>query len=618
MLLPLLAALAALDSTAYIVLNHGRPAGAMQVITRGDSILVRYHHVDRNRGPRIETHYVIRNGVVEAGETWQLPLVGPAPSLLGRPADRFQTTDGRVQWPVGDSVRSAPRTPASWYRLRSGTPFDVALLAKFLLSRPDSSAQMLPQGTARVRIVADTTVRIGRGSTRLRLAMIREGNSPASRGVWLDPQGNLFASEIGWFITVRPEHAHLLPALRAFELRFHDAEGEALARRIRPASGANLAITNGNLFDSERGVMVPRVTVLIRDDRVVAVGPADSIAVPAGATVIDAAGKTVMPGMWDMHTHLFPTSQLTSGPAQLATGLTTVRDLASDLDVAVSHRNRAATGAILSPRIVLAGFLDGPGRWAGPSEAIVSTEAEALAWIARYDSLGYRQIKLYNLVQQDLVPAIAAETHRRSMRLSGHVPRGLSTQTAVRLGFDEINHIAFLYSTFFPDSLYLPSMRAYSAVAAAVAPRFDVNAPEVTAMIELFREKGTVMDPTVGVFAAGNDSLAAGYLRMLKRLYDAGLSIVPGTDGSSYNAELEYYEKAGIPAPKVLQIATLVPARVMNEEKDYGSIAPGKVADLLIVNGNPAERIADLRKVEQVVRAGRAYEVRALRSAAGF
>jgi imidazolonepropionase-like amidohydrolase len=446
--------------------------------------------------------------------------------------------------------------------------------------------------------------------------MIRDNFSAASRGVWLDQQGEFFASELGWFIAVRKEDASLLPVLRRFELRFHRAEGEAMAKRLAPAPVSALAFTNGNLFDSERGVMVPRVTVVIRGDRIVAVGPADSVPVPAGARVIDAAGKTVMPGMWDMHTHLFHTSELTSGPAQLATGVTTVRDLASDLDVAVSDRERTNQGTIISPRIILAGFLEGPGRWAGPSEAIVSNEAEALTWIARYDSLGYKQIKLYNLIQQDLLPAIATETHRRGMRLSGHVPRGLSTQTAVRLGFDEINHEAFLFSTFFPDSLYFPTMRAYSLVAQIVAPRFDVNGPEVTAMLDLFKQKGTVIDPTVGAFASAGDSVASAYLRMLKRVYDAGVTIVPGTDGASYNQELEYYERAGIPAPAVLQIATLVPARVMNDTRDYGSIAPGKVADLIIVNGAPAERVADLRKIEQVVRAGRLYEARALRSAA--
>ena len=128
--------------------------------------------------------------------------------------------------------------------------------------------------------------------------------------------------------------------------------------------------------------------------------------------------------------------------------------------------------------------------WAGPTEVLVRTEDEARAWVARYDSLGYKQIKLYNLMHPDLVPTIAEEAHKRGMRLSGHIPRGLTIQAAVTLGFDEFQHSAFLFSTFFQDSLYVPTMRAYSSVAAAVAPTFDVNAPQVTQLISFLRDHG--------------------------------------------------------------------------------------------------------------------------------
>jgi hypothetical protein len=335
--------------------------------------------------------------------------------------------------------------------------------------------------------------------------------------------------------------------------------------------------------------------------------------------------------------------------------------MASDLPDAVSQRERARNATLLSPRIVLAGFIEGPGFWAGPSEALVSTEDEARAWIARYDSLGYKQIKLYNLVHPDLLPTIAKEAHKRGMRLSGHIPRGLTIQSAVTLGYDEFQHSAFLFSTFFQDSLYVPTMRAYSSVARAVAPTFDVNAPRVTELISFLREHGTVVDGTFNVWqdrsrplADGNDAVfgptlawmpplmrrsmiaappstpedaareeaaSVNYRRMLKRLYDAGVTLIPGTDnvaGLSLHGELEVYERAGIPAPAVLQIATIVPARVMKDDKEYGSIAPGKIADLAIVNGKPAEHVTDLRRTEKVIRAGRVYDSRALYEAAGL
>jgi imidazolonepropionase-like amidohydrolase len=466
------------------------------------------------------------------------------------------------------------------------------------------------------------------------MAVVHTGANATPSAVWLDERDSLFASQVGWFVTVRPGAEPALPALRAVEVRYRNAQAEAIARRLAPPAAPAIAITNAELFDSERGVVRPRTTIVVRGDRIVAVGPVDSVPVPAGARVVDAAGRTVVPGLWDMHGHQQLASQTGGALLQLAAGLTTVRDLAADIDVATSQRDRAADGRIVAPRLVLAGFMEGPGRWAGPSEVIVRTEDEARAWVARYDSLGYRQIKLYNLVHPDLIPTIAAEARRRGLRLSGHVPRGLTVPAAVQLGFDEINHGAFLFSTFHQDSLYLPTMRPYSAVAAAVAPHVDVDGAAMTAMIELFRARGTVIDGTfalwlsgsaVGAAVSGGAASAdaaradANYLRLIRRLHDAGVTMVPGTDAgaAAYVPELEVYARAGIPAARVLQMATLVPARVMGDDREYGSVAPGKVADLVIVDGRPAERIGDLRRTTHVMRAGRLYDAAALRSAAG-
>jgi hypothetical protein len=338
-----------------------------------------------------------------------------------------------------------------------------------------------------------------------------------------------------------------------------------------------------------------------------------------------------------MHGHMQMTSQSFGSPAQLSFGITTVRDLASDLDVAVSQRNRAQSGRVAGPRQILAGFIEGPGKWAGPSEVLVRTEDEARSWVARYDSMGYKQIKLYNLVHPDLVPTIAAEAHKRGMRLSGHIPRGLSVPAAIELGFDEVNHAAFLFSTFYQDSLYIPTMRAYSLVATTVAPNIDVDGQPMTDLIALLKRHNTVIDGTFSVWisSAGTgiaNAVGAGvsadvqkadanYLRLIKRLYDAQVTMVPGTDnsvGTTYNAELEVYQRAGLPAPFVLQMATITSARVMKDDKDYGSIAKGKVADLIVVNGKPAENVSELRKVELVIRGGRRFDVQELKAATGL
>lgn len=623
----------AADTTRYIVVNHGRPAGDMLVIRNGESLVVRYVYTDRNRGQRIEMRYRVNaRGDVVAAEARP---VGPD-GRAGDVVQAFEIRGDSVRWTVAQGGRRGggagrggpgPQTmaaqPGVFYVVPGGTPFEEARLARYLLGRPGHVGRTAPGGEVRLEIVADTTVPTRSGQERVRLAMMFSGGATTGNGVWLDSRGELFATDIGWFITLRPDAEASLPALRAIEMAYRNAQAEALARRLNRPLPPALVIRNGNLFDSEAAVMRPGMTVVVRNDRIVAVGPTNQVAVPAGATVIDATGKTVMPGLWEMHGHFQHTSQSTGAILQLANGITTVRDLAADTDIAVSHRDRAAAGTILSPRAILAGFIEGPGAWAGPSDVIVRTEEEARAAVARYDSLGYRQIKLYNLVHPDLVPTIAAEAERRGMLLSGHIPRGLTVPAAVALGFDEINHAAFLFSTFFQDSLYVPQMRAYSLVASIVSPTFDVNSPQVTALIETLRRHGTIVDGTFNLWMGGGALTGQGtpgsanYARLLKRLYDAGVTIVAGTDnnsGSTFVTELELYEHAGIPSPKVLQIATLGAARVMKDDREYGSIAPGKVADIIIVNGRPSERVADLRNVERVIRAGRVYDAAQLRA----
>jgi len=462
------------DTTHYDVFNHGRLAGAMQVVTAGDSVLVRYGHQDRQRGPDVVATYrfapdgTLRSRVVATGN--RITRTPP------REAERAEVRDGRLAWRAGRDTGSVPVAAGAWPLSSVDHPYELGALARALLGRPGVGRPIAQGGTATARVVVDTTLVAGGQAQRARLVALGMASLGESF-VWLDEANAVLASSADWFITIRRGREALLPSLRAIERAVTTRASAALAARMAPPVTRALVIRDGDVFDSERGVVVPRQTVVIEGDRIVAVGPTASVAVPRGATVLEARGRTVLPGLWDMHTHFFSGSEAVSGLLHLASGVTTVRDLAADADDAVSARGRAAAGQLLYPRMLLGGFLEGPGAWAGPSEALVRTEAEATAWVARYDSLGYRQVKLYNLVHPDLVPTIVAEAKRRGLRVSGHVPRGLTVEQALALGFDEVQHAAFLMSTFFQDSLYLPTMRAYSQVASAVAPGFDPEAP---------------------------------------------------------------------------------------------------------------------------------------------
>jgi imidazolonepropionase-like amidohydrolase len=610
----------AADTTTYVVLNHGRPAGEMSLVRDADSLVITYGHIDRNRGRWVQNRYGFdAAGRVVSGESRPMTRQG----VVSPASDRYEIVGDSIRTVRGGMTRTAARG-TGFFALPNATDWDLALQVRHLLAQPARAATALP-GTqlTRLEIAADTVVRTTRGTARVRLAMLH-GASATPQAVWVDSQGELVAGSVQWFITVRPEFVAALPAMRAIETAYRDAAAAAIAARIPVAAQGTVVIRNADVFDSERGVIVPRQTIIVQNDRITAMGPAATTRAPRGATVIDATGKTVIPGMWDMHMHFQLTSPTTRLLRDLSTGITTHRDMAADTDVGVSIRDRANAGRIVAPNVVLAGFMEGPTLWAGPSDVLVSTEAQARDWVARYDSLGYKQIKLYNVVHPDLVPTISVEAKKRGMRLSGHIPRGLTLETAIRLGFDEVNHAAFLFSTFYQDSLYWPEMLAYSLVAAGVAKNTDVDGPAMTNLINVMKAHNTVVDGTFNLWMQDTttaDSVGArannrAYLRLLKRLYDAGVTIVPGTDLSSFNMELELYERAGIPASAVLQMATITSARVMGAERDFGSIAVGKIADLVIINGKPHENIRDARNVHMVMRLGRAYEPKALVDAA--
>ncbi|HEY4588144.1 MAG TPA: amidohydrolase family protein, partial [Thermoanaerobaculia bacterium] len=418
-----------------------------------------------------------------------------------------------------------------------------------------------------------------------------------------------------------------------------------------PAKGTVLVVKNARLFDPATLKVTPNTMISVRDNVIDMVSVNVPFEMPPDATIIDAAGKTVIPGLWDMHVHLGGGD----GLLDIANGVTTVRDLANDVDQLQDMRKRWDSGEGIGPRVLMAGFIDGPGPYAGPTKVLVSTEKEALEWVDRYAKLGYVQIKLYSSLDPKLVPPIAKRAHELGLRLSGHIPNGMSAEQAVRAGYDEIQHANFLVLNFLDPKIDTRATARFSEVARHAA-ELDLESPRVKSFIALLKERGTVSDPTLGAFEgmfigeAGkvDPSLAAVVDRLppqvqrslysgglnppddqkqryrdsyramenlVKALHDAGVTIVAGTDGVpgfNLHRELELYVDSGIPAPEVLRIATLGAARVMKRDQDLGSIAPGKLADMVLVDGDPTARISDVRRVVLTVKDGTTYDPSAI------
>jgi imidazolonepropionase-like amidohydrolase len=377
---------------------------------------------------------------------------------------------------------------------------------------------------------------------------------------------------------------------------------------------------------------------------------------PAGAEVIDATGKTLLPGLWDMHAHVGDND----GLLNLAAGVTTVRDLANDTDTLLARRKRIEEGKEIGTRIVIAGILDGPGPYQGPTKVLVATEQEARAAVDNYKKLGYVQTKIYSSVKPSLVPAIIDESHKNGMRVSGHIPAQMTAAQCVKLGYDEIQHANFLLLNFMPDVEDTNTTKRFTEVAKR-GNEVDLTSPDVQSFVKLLLDHHTTLDPTLSafedMFTAGQGKIPQGYqpvanrlppqvrrsllsagltppavmserynqafdkmLEIVGMLYRAGVPIEAGTDnmaGFALHRELELDVKAGIPPEKVLQNATLGAARIMSRDNDLGSITTGKLADMTLVDGDPTEHISDIRKTSVVIKDGVIYKPAELYSSLG-
>ncbi|HWO25559.1 MAG TPA: amidohydrolase family protein [Kofleriaceae bacterium] len=629
----------------YEVITVGRPSGSGEVRIEADGTRrTHYTFNDRGRGPDVRTEL----RVDATGAPRFFRATGHA--YEKQPVDeRLDEQGGQLAW----------RSPSEHGQAPAGSGFYVPIedslgtsLVRALLRAPGRRLRLLPAGEAWIE--GDHMVELpGR---RLRQVAVA-GLTYAPFLVWLDEEGELFAYPSSWISTIREGAASLIPLLLAAEQTWYAARAADLAKKLahRPPA-AGLAITHARVFDAERRAVIPDATVIVVGDRITAVGGAQT-QVPAGAQVIDARGRTLLPGFWDMHVHV----QDSTSVLALASGVTTVRDLGNDIDELSARSARITAGTELGPTILRSGFIDGPGKYAAPTGVLVSTPDEARAAVRRYADLGVAQIKVYSSVAPELVPVITAAAHERGLRVSGHVPMGMNAAQAVEAGFDELQHANFLFLQFLAgptDDTRTPLRFLRVAERAA---SLDLGGAEVRAFLDLLAARRTVIDPTVAIFEAlltsdpgQMDPMAAPFagrlpaqveravrggglpapgglratyrasyeamLRMVKLAYDRGIPVVAGTDagGFAYPRELELYVRAGIPAPEVLALATLGAARVMRQDREVGSIAPGKRADLVLVDGDPTRDISAIRNADVVVCRGVVFDPAELLAASGI
>ena len=633
----------AATTTKYLIISENAKQIGEQVVERLDDGLtkVRFIYKDNGRGPELTEQFRL----AADGTMSEYSVKGN--STFGAVVDESYTRKGdQAEWKSTSEQGKQTVSGAAFY-LPLNSSFELESVAIAALAHaPEGKLQLLPSGTLSQRVLdsLEVTSSSGQKQTVRLLAQTGVGLSPSFYWATSGDKPRLFGVIIPGFASMLEEGWQA--AAPAMAARQKAAESKMLSdvadKLQHPLTGLTV-VRNARVFDSEKAVVGPASDIYVLRGRITAVLPAGSPVRDADNT-IDAAGRIVLPGLFDLHGHV----DRWSGALNMSAGVTSVRDMGNDNKQLQAMLDETAAGKLMAPQVVPAGFLEGESPFSANGGFVIKDLPAARSAIDWYAERGYPQLKIYNSFPKAILKDTIAYAHQRGMRVSGHIPAGLRAQEALDAGYDEIQHINQVLLNFLvkPDT-ETRNLNRFVLPAEKVAD-LDFDSKPVKDFVALLAKKQISIDPTLATFAFLKQrdgdmnepyasvaphmppdvarGFAVGTMKIdgdatLKRyeksyakmvqfvgiMYKAGVPIVAGTDeiaGFTLHSELAMLVKAGLTPAQALQVATRNGARYTRTSNDRGSIVPGKLADLVLVDGDPTKNIEDVRKVSAVITRG--------------
>jgi len=627
----------------YDVLHFGKKSGAQKTVIEDDGrVRVTYSYRDNGRGPDIEEDITLRpDGTIARYRQSGKNTYGAALD------ERFSISGRRASWQSPAERGKQELAGPALFLPSYGSPETSAVIVR-ATQKAGGRLAALPGGELRSEKLSAARVGpAGRERDVALYAVFGAGLLPDY--VWLEMGGDmpLFASVYpGGSHLVLAGYGNVTPELVRLQ---QDAEAgwfAELSKKHTQELPQPILIRNVRVFDADTRQLGELSDVYVNDGRIAAIYPTGS-PVKDPVTVIDGAGRALLPGLFDMHTH----EDAWNAALQIAGGVTTSRDMGNDNDFIVRLRSDIAAGRTVGPHIEPAGFIEGESPFAARGGFVVASVAEAENAVDWYAQRGFRQVKLYNSIKPEWAQPIASYAHKRGLRVSGHVPAFSRSERVVREGYDELQHINQMVLNFVsdPDTDSRTILR-FNLVGER-ARTLDLDSQAVRDFIALLAERQIVIDATMATFEATytqkpgdmNPSMApvadhlpfavqrslrnnstdvsggklATYreswqrmVQLLGRLHTAGVPLVAGTDdlaGFMLHRELELYVQAGVTPGEAIRIATESGARYAGVLADRGTVETGKRADLILVDGDPTTNISDIRKVSYVLKDGTGF-----------
>jgi hypothetical protein len=638
--------------TKRSVVSLGRKSGTNVTTVEPDgAIKVTLDVLENGRGPHTDaTLELASDGTITK-------LVATGHHTMGTPVDeRFTRTGDRGEWSSKEEHGSSD-VPHAFFVPVCDLPDALGFLASAAI-KAGGTMPLLPSGSAKIEKTITSDVTSKTGEKRKIQGYSITGLDLTPTHVWMNEDGTWFGFISPWWSVVPEGFEGIVDDIVEKQTQLDRVRDKTLADKTAhkpPAAG--VAFTHARVLDVERGAWLKDQTVVVVGDTIKSVGPAASAQVPKDAEVIDLAGKAIMPGLWDMHSHIGDSD----GALDIASGVTTARDVGNDPDKLDDYKKRWDEGTAVGPHVIRFGFIEGRGEKAASSKVTAENETEAKAAVEIYKKRGYDGIKIYNSMKPELVPILTKEAHAQGMMVTGHIPVHMLANEAVRAGYDGIEHVNMLFLNFFADHDTDTRTTTRFTLVGDKAAAFDLKSKPVTDFVQLLKDHHTVITPTLDAFEdlltgeqgkviAGMEPLVARLpvqtqrqfltgglplegeklktyrasyeklLAMVKMLHDAHITLTAGTDslpGLMLHHELALFVRAGITPADALKIDTIDAARAMKMDKKSGSISPGKMADLVVIDGDPLAKIDDVTKVVSTLRGGVLFASSPLYAAVG-
>ena len=628
------------EATSFTVLTSGTAIGALQVTPQENGYAIFYEFRNNGRGPTF-SEVVVLDG-------YGLPVhwtVEGATTFGNAVDEAFHLEDGTAVWSDTTGENEMSVADQAIYAPQNSSPYSLAITARALMAADGNTLAAIPGGTLRMEEMEQLTVSNGSDT--------RAVTSWALSGLGLNPTYFLMDGE-AFFGVISPSFTVLAEGfegederLRELAANYGASRFEAIQARVAHAHDGPVRVRNVRVFDPSAQALGEPVSVVVEGNRIASVDALDTPS-RAGEMEIDGEGGSLLPGLFEMHAHMGEASAFLN----IAAGITSARDMGNNNGVLERLIENIESGRVAGPRLYRSAFIEGRSPFNSNSGVVVESEAEAVQAVHDYaDRGGFHQIKIYNSMRPEWIPAVIAAARERGLRVTGHIPAFTNADAMIEAGYDEIVHINQLMLGWVlesdEDTRTLLRLTALQRL-----PVLDLDSPNVQRTLDTMVERGVAIDPTFAiheqlllsrngeVFAGAVDyvdHMPAGAQRgarsamsaigspeedaayrgafeqirqMLQMMRERGIVMVPGTDlgGSfTYHRELELYQQIGMEPAEILSWASHGMAEYLGVGDELGRIEPGYLADFFLVPGDPTQDLKEIKTIALVVADGRVY-----------